>query len=106
MDLAASLPGRNSHEGILEEPAAKGFVPVTVGGGIGGVGIAQKARCGGADSARDNIEAAQMVGTLPERYGGQAKEKNAIQEASAAKDAISWSKEAEEAGAGRKCQVT
>ena len=39
MDLAASLPGRNSHEGILEEPAAKGFVPVTVGGGIGGVGV-------------------------------------------------------------------
>ena len=73
-DITASAEGRKLFTGILRETAANVFIPLTVGGGIGGLADFARVLESGADKVSVNSGAVAdpgIIGEAARRYGSQ-----------------------------------
>lgn len=118
MDVVASLYQRNNLHHIVEQVAAKVFIPMTVGGGITSVEDVSSLLARGADKVAINTAATQqpeLISRISDRFGAQATVV-AIEAMRSAdnhwiamtdngrnhtgRDAVQWAREVEQRGAG------
>jgi cyclase len=125
LDISASHEGRATTLEIVSQTAEQGFIPLTVGGGVGSVEDVDRLLRAGADKIAVNTAALrrpELVAEIADRFGnqvlvlsvdarrtapGSAKVGDSGFEVtthggrrSAGKDAIAWAIEAAELGAG------
>lgn len=117
LDVVASLYGRNSLAGLVQDATTFAFCPVCVGGGVASVDSARELLLAGADKIAINtslVARPSLLTELAEKIGSQSvvlqldcKEKNGTWEAyhsggrvPSARDAIEWASEAVSLGAG------
>lgn len=117
MDAVASLYGRNSLAGVVENAGEFAFCPLSVGGGIRSIDDARALFLAGADKIILNSAAVyggELITELAHKFGSQAvtlqldaKRKNGGWEAycdggrqPTGRDAIEWAREAVDRGAG------
>lgn len=117
LDVVASLYGRNSLAGLVQQTAEECFVPVTAGGGLSDASDARRLLACGADKVGVNTAAIRrpdLIEALARRFGSQAvvlqldaKRKNGGWEAycdggrqPTGRDALVWAAEAVERGCG------
>ncbi len=75
LDITASSDRRDIMIDVVERTARKVFIPLTVGGGIRGVGDARKILTAGADKVSVNtaaVERPELITELSEEFGAQA----------------------------------
>jgi cyclase len=120
LDITASHEGRELTFDVVARTAENVFIPLTVGGGVRGVGDARRLLHAGADKVAVNTAAVlrpELVTETADEFGSQAvvvaidarrREPAAAQwdvlthggRASAGRDAVAWAARAAELGAG------
>lgn len=74
LDISATAEGRKTLVDLVERTAAEVFIPLTVGGGIGGVDDIRRLLQAGADKASINTAAVQdpsLISRAADRFGSQ-----------------------------------
>ncbi|MBN1793691.1 MAG: imidazole glycerol phosphate synthase subunit HisF [Candidatus Omnitrophica bacterium] len=117
LDITASFEKRETMLEVVKKTAETVFLPLTVGGGIGGVGMIRRLLEAGADKVSLNTAAVNtpdLINDASRKFGTQcivvaidAKRSGASWEVfihggrtSAGKDVIEWAREARDRGAG------
>ena len=74
LDITASSDGRDTMVAVVESVAAEVFIPLTVGGGVRGIGDIRRLLNAGADKVSINTAAVfepELVGRAAARFGSQ-----------------------------------